>query len=360
MPRVSVVMASYNHAPFIREAMESVLGQTVADLELIVVDDASRDRSNAVIAGVDDPRVRHIPLPQNVGACAAMNTAIDLCTGEFVAVCNSDDIWVKDKLERQLCVIAERSEVGAVFSDVTWINDDGEELEDRQLSHGAGIFAQPNRSRSAWLRTLVEQGNCLCHPSVLIRREVYDRVGTLNNLLRQLPDHDFWLRVLRVYDIHVMPDRLVKFRIHTGNTSAASPVNDRRVRRETFLITKDFFGSLTAEEFYTHFANQSKAPVGMERLLGDKVEYLSKIEQGPDGCLLDVAIDLAYTASRRDGVEIVPALQFQALTGRGTDRPLWHAVKQEAKQRMKRVPGVLYGISVLKAVRWSGKLASRS
>jgi len=359
MPRVSVVMASYNHAPFIREAMESVLRQTIADLELIVVDDASRDGSNAVIAGVDDPRVRHIPLPRNVGACAAMNIAIDLCTGEFVAVCNSDDIWVKDKLECQLRVIAEQPEVGAVFSDVTWINDDGEEIGNRQLSHGAGIFAQPNRSRSAWLRTLVEQGNCLCHPSVLIRREVYARVGTLNNLLRQLPDHDFWLRVLRVYDIHVMPDQLVKFRIHTGNTSATSPVNDRRVRRETFLITKDFFSSLTAKEFYTHFSLPPEAPVGAERLLSDKVAYLSRIEQGPDGCLLDVAIDLAYTASRQDGVEIVPALQFHALTGRGTDRPLWHAVKQEAKQRVKRVPGVLYGITVLKAIRGPGKLMPR-
>lgn len=317
MVRVSVVMPSYNHERFIAQAIGSVLGQTMGDLELVVVDDGSRDNSNAVIAAIDDPRLRHVPLAKNVGACEAMNIAIGHCTGRYIAVCNSDDVWESDKLERQLAVIETMPEVGAVFSDVTWINDDGEKLKGAGLPEFAAVFAQPNRSRYGWIRRLIEAGNCLCHPSVLIRREIYETLGTYDNMLRQLPDLDMWLRVVQAHEIHVMRERLVRFRIHASNTSQQDDVNTRRTWREHVLIANRFFDEVSPENFYRAMGAsdigslQSNDPLTFAR---EKVAYLTKAGGAFGELFLEIGIDMAYRWSRTHGQPLLPALEFQALT----------------------------------------------
>lgn len=317
MVRVSVVMPSYNHERFIAQAIDSILCQTMSDLELVVVDDCSRDNSNAIIASINDPRLRHVALHENVGACEAMNIAISHCTGEYIAVCNSDDVWEKHKLKRQLALIETMPEVGAVFSDVTWINDDGKELKGAELPQFANVFAQPNRSRFGWIRNLIESGNCLCHPSVLIRRKVYDTLGTYNNMLRQLPDLDMWLRVVQAYEIHVMRDRLVRFRIHANNTSQQDNVNTRRTWREHVLIANHFFDEVSPDNFYGAMgvanieALQSMDPATFTR---EKVAYLTKSNCVFRKLFLKIGIDMAYRWSLKHKEPIMSALEFQALT----------------------------------------------
>lgn len=317
MVRVSVIMPSYNHERFIAQAIGSILGQTMSDLELIVVDDRSRDNSNAIIASINDPRLRHVALPENVGACEAMNIAISYCTGEYIAVCNSDDIWEKHKLERQLAVIEPMPEVGALFSDVTWIDDDGEELKGADLPFFATVFAQPNRSRYGWIRHLIEAGNCLCHPSVLIRRHVYDAIGTYNNMLRQLPDLDMWLRLVQAYDIHVIRDRLVRFRIHASNTSQQNDVNTRRTWQEHVLIAKQFFDEVSPDNFYRAMGTScidslnSKDPTTFVR---EKVAYLTRSSCAFRDIFFGIGLDMAYRWSLQNKELAISALEFQTLT----------------------------------------------
>lgn len=98
---VSVIIPSYNRADKIKPAVESVLNQTYADLELIVVDDGSKDNTREVIESIDDPRVRYV-YQENAGACAARNNGINYAKGEYIAFHDSDDIWHKDKLENQM------------------------------------------------------------------------------------------------------------------------------------------------------------------------------------------------------------------------------------------------------------------
>src|ERR1700693_4655545 len=100
-PLVSVIMPSVNHEAFIGSAIASVLCQTMGDLELLIVDDGSRDRSPTVIANMRDKRINFENLEQNRGACEAMNIALRKARGRFIAVCNSDDEWHPDKLELQ-------------------------------------------------------------------------------------------------------------------------------------------------------------------------------------------------------------------------------------------------------------------
>lgn len=252
-PLVSVLIPSYNHAPFVGAAIDSVLAQTYENLQVVIVDDASSDNSGDVIRSKSDERIVRRFLPSNVGACQAMNIGLSMCQGAYIAVCNSDDIWVPAKLEQQLEKFKVGPNLAAVFSDVEWIDELGRPLSSANSPSFEAVFRQPNRSRFTWIRDLIESGNCLCHPSVLIKREVYGTVGTYNNFYRQLPDLDMWLRVLQHYEIFVMPEKLVGFRVHATNTSRPSPTTSNRSINEHRLILVNMMRTITPENFYAAF-----------------------------------------------------------------------------------------------------------
>lgn len=256
VPTVSVVMPSYNHAHFINTAIDSVLNQSFQDLELIIVDDGSRDESASLISKVTDDRVRSIILERNVGACEAMNIAVRESRGRYVAVCNSDDEWHPQKLARQFEFLEKNVGIAAVFSNVVWIDDTGKPLKRMKLPPFASVFKQSNRSRYVWLRDLLSGGNCLCHPSVLLRRQVFENIGLYDNRLRQLPDLDIWIRLLQQYEIFVMSDTLVGFRLHDNNTSAPSPKSSRRSINEHRIILDKTFDEISLENFASAFGTK--------------------------------------------------------------------------------------------------------
>lgn len=223
-PRVSVICASYNHERYVEAAIRSVLAQSFADFELIVVDDGSSDGTAARVASIADPRLSLHVLPRNEGACAAMNHAIRRARGEYVAVLNSDDLFLPGKLERQVAVLDAEPGVGAVFTHPTFIDERGAPLDDAKHKDTV-LLRTRDQPRRAWLRQLFREGNCLCHPSVLIRRRVYDDVGLLEPAMAQLPDLDLWVRVLQRFEIRVLAEPYVAFRIrdNQANASAARP-----------------------------------------------------------------------------------------------------------------------------------------
>ena len=224
VPRISVICASYNHERYVEAAIRSVLAQSFSDFELIVVDDGSSDGTARRVAAIADPRVSLHVLPRNEGACAAMNHAIRRARGEFVAVLNSDDLFLPGKLERQVAVLDAEPDVAAVFTHPTFIDDRGTPLEDD--AHKDTVLVRTrDQPRRDWLRQLFRTGNCLCHPSVLIRRRVYDEVGLLEPAMAQLPDYDLWVRVLLRHEIRVIAEPLVAFRVrdNQANASAARP-----------------------------------------------------------------------------------------------------------------------------------------
>lgn len=257
MSLISVILPSYNHERYVEEAIASVLAQTHADLELIIIDDASTDGSRAVIDGFGDQRIRRHYLPANVGGAAVLNHGIALARGDLIAICNSDDAWYSDKLTQQVAILQEHAAISAVFSDVDWIDGAGNRLA---ASFGwlTGSFTHANRSSGQWLRRLIEEGNCLCHPSILIRRGVYDELGPYSPWLRQLPDMEMWLRLLQRHSIFVMADRLVKFRWHSQNTSQPDAATMRRSINEHRLITRQFFEHVPAEVYFSAFGRLSE------------------------------------------------------------------------------------------------------
>jgi glycosyltransferase involved in cell wall biosynthesis/septal ring factor EnvC (AmiA/AmiB activator) len=240
MPKVSVVMASYNHEKYVAETIESVLSQTYQDFEFIITDDGSSDKTVEVIKRFADPRIKLFCFSNNQGACAAINNCLKEAKGEYIAVINSDDAWLPDKLEKQVIFLDEHPETGAVFSYAQFIDDCGNDLGYEHIY--SQIFIQPNRTRFEWLRHFFLSGNCLCHPSVLIRKHCYNEVGFYDERFAQLPDFDFWIRLCMKYDIFIMPENLVKFRLRQNqeNASGNTPKNNSRVTLEWSQILKNY------------------------------------------------------------------------------------------------------------------------
>ncbi|MBB5754947.1 glycosyltransferase [Prosthecomicrobium pneumaticum] len=271
MADVSVIVPSYNHAAFVAEAIEGVLRQTAPVREVVVVDDGSTDGSLERLRALRDERIRLVVHECNRGGAEALNTGIRETAGDLIAICNSDDVWEPDKIERQLRALDRDGEAAAVFSDVTWIDGDGAPGDPGRAFRS--VFDQPDRSRAGWLRRFVEEGNCLCHPSVLIRRGAYQRVGLYDNRYRQLPDYELWLRLVQHFEIAVMPDRLVRFRLH-DNTSRPSPATSSRTLNESADILEALFLRLPCEDFFAAFGTLRSPHDPAFDLACEKVLYL--------------------------------------------------------------------------------------
>ncbi len=228
-PLVSVVIPAYNHERFIGPAMDSVLGQTLGDLELIIVDDGSTDDTAAVIKGYDDPRVSYT-WQENRDAFNTINRGMGMARGEFVAILNSDDIYTPDRLE---VLVNHARETGAdcIISDVIPISDDGDEFTDPDF--GWNQWHQRNRAfyfEQDDLYAGFLQGNLMVTTSNLfMTREAQQKVGEFCSL-RYLHDYDYIFRMMLAHPggVHYLDDRkLLYYRIHSGNTLGEAAIKGR-------------------------------------------------------------------------------------------------------------------------------------
>ena len=128
LPALTVVVTGFNQESSIRGAIESVLNQTFADFELIIVDDCSTDNSKQVIQSYTDPRIKAFFLCPNQGMGVAFNYSVKQASGEYLARIDSDDFWALDKLEKQLAYMETHKETGACFSWVKVIDENENEI----------------------------------------------------------------------------------------------------------------------------------------------------------------------------------------------------------------------------------------
>lgn len=260
-PVISVVMATYNHAPYVAEAIESVLQQRGVDFEFLIADDGSTDATVQVVESIRDSRIRFVPHRTNRGACIVTNELIERASGEFIALINSDDSWVDtDKLAFQLDVMQGDPMLGASFGRARFVDRRGRRIRKSTLPFGTA-FDQENRSQGEWFRYFFEFGNCICHPTMLIRRRCYAEVGAYNNNLRQLPDLDMWVRLLKRYPIHISEREMINFRVLPGESaSSQTDANSVRIMNEHYLIAESFFDNVGAQLLKDGFADLLRYP----------------------------------------------------------------------------------------------------
>jgi len=268
MPRVSVVLPSYNHEKYVRECIQSVLDQTYQDFEIVITDDGSTDGTVNVIKEFADPRIQLYTHAENKGACTAANNCIQKAAGEYIAVLNSDDAWEPTKLEKQVKYLDSHPEIGAVFTKVTFVDEAGNMLGPEDYKNFY-IFEKENRSRYEWLKFFFSSGNCLCHPSVLIRKKCYDEVGLYDERMANIPDQDMWVRLCLKYDIHILNEKLVRFRIPADKSSASAdkPSTHIRLSFEYIHILNHYLAINDREIFLKIFPEAEKYGVVEEEYI---------------------------------------------------------------------------------------------
>ena len=221
-PKVSVILPTYNRAGILKKSIQSVLNQSFYDLELIVVDDCSSDNTQSLISSVKDERLIYIKTPSNAGAAGARNFGIKHAAGEYIAFEDSDDIWHKDKLEKQLGLMDEHPECGMCYHKIAYdmgTNEHGQSLvailpdESVPLAKKSGeIFPQ-----------LLFENLCGC-PSMMIRRTALEQTGCFDEDLKALEDYDLALRLSELYPVCFVDEILVDSSFSLTGVSG-SPVN---------------------------------------------------------------------------------------------------------------------------------------
>lgn len=253
-PKVSVILTSYNHAAYVAAAIESVLNQTFADFELLIVDDGSRDNSREGIKTFNDPRIKTFLYEENRGSNIAIREALNSARGKYIAVHHSDDLWTFDKLEKQVAFLDANKNYAACFTWVSFIDEQGNSKELDAEDNYRNVFDKDNRSRAEWLNYFFYNANCLCHPSVMIRRDVYEKYKLLDMYgLWQLPDYLMWIRLCFHAEIFILPERLTKFRLRRTrqeNTSAASYDKLIRADLEFYFIAQEFADNFKDDKFF--------------------------------------------------------------------------------------------------------------
>jgi glycosyltransferase involved in cell wall biosynthesis len=216
---VSVVIPTYNRAPLLGRTLESVLAQEHRPLEVVVVDDASEDDTRSVLlaerrrfarAGAT---LRIQVLDRNSGSAVARNTALGLCSGSYVAFLDSDDVWHPRFLSTVVDVLDRHPDCAVAFSGHLGIDIDGRLVpRDEPEALGPG--------REGVLRTPFEQFMRtfpFTTTSTLVRRRVFDEVGTFDETLRLWQDADLWLRIAKRFDFAYTTEPLAYYRLHEGN-----------------------------------------------------------------------------------------------------------------------------------------------
>jgi glycosyltransferase involved in cell wall biosynthesis len=208
-PLISVVMPVRNAEAFLDAAIASIRAQTHQALELIVVDDGSSDRTPEILerhAG-EDPRLRCLT-QGTIGIVAALNCGIGQAAGAYVARMDADDIARPDRLARQLDVLSRHPAAALVGSSYQVIDRRGRALRTVHLP------TAPDE-----IRARLATGNCIAHPTVLLRRQALDAVGLYRAAFRHCEDYDLWLRLAERYELLGIDEPLLLYREHPGQVT---------------------------------------------------------------------------------------------------------------------------------------------
>ena len=223
-PKVSVVIPTYNRGWVLREAIDSVLAQDYTDYELIVVDDGSTDNTRKIL----DSYGRDIIVLQqpNKGVSAARNRGIAESRAQLVALLDSDDIWLPQKLTRQVAFFKSNPEALICQTEETWVRN-GVRVNPKKRHHKfSGMIFEPSLAL------------CLVSPSaVMIRKTLFDTVGLFDESLPACEDYDLWLRVSCRYPVFLIDEPLIiKHGGHEDQLSKAAGLDKYRIQSLTKIV----------------------------------------------------------------------------------------------------------------------------
>lgn len=244
-PKVSIVIPCYNAEKFIAEALKSVFSQTFTDYEVIVVNDASTDRSRDIISHYAD-KIKLINLEVNGGEAHARNKALKEASGLYISFLDADDIWRPEKLAKQVSYLDSHPEVGFVYSNGTCF----------KVEKGAKVFVREFKlSFDGDVFKELFWSNFVPGHTPMVRKTILDQVGYYDEavqLKRAATDYDLWLRIARVTNFGHISELLADYRLHESNMLGLS--------YENVLLSYQYI----YEKFYSIFPD-TKERIGLTR-----------------------------------------------------------------------------------------------
>jgi glycosyltransferase involved in cell wall biosynthesis len=218
MKKISVIIPIYNGEKYITETIQSIISQTYPIFEIIVINDGSTDGSLQIIENISKEFSNVIILNQkNSGPAAARNNGIRNSSGEYIAFCDADDIWVPDKIEKQMKIF-QNTDVRLVYSG----------MKSFGFTNDTFLYNGKNSARNLFKQ------NYIPNSSVVLHKSVIEKVGLLyesKSFFSIDEDYQYWLRIVHVFAFDLVPEPLLRYRIHDHQISKGSKKSYQRLVR---------------------------------------------------------------------------------------------------------------------------------
>jgi glycosyltransferase involved in cell wall biosynthesis len=205
--KVSVILPTYNRARYIGDSIRSVISQTYTNIEIIVVDDGSNDDSGKIISSFQDSRIKYF-YQENQGRSVARNYALRIARGEYITFQDSDDLYLSNKIELQVNYLDTHPETAMVYTSAYCIDGEGITLNYKYEATVSGFIYK----KIAFFLPVT-----ITLPTVMARREVFDKVGGFDEKMHRFEDTDMWRRISKCYKIDAMHEYTCKLRTHEDN-----------------------------------------------------------------------------------------------------------------------------------------------
>lgn len=259
---VSVIMTAYNSEKYIKESIESVLSQTHQNIQFIIVNDGSTDKTEDIIKSFSDTRIEYYSLSENSHIAHATNVGFSKIRGDFVAIMDSDDLWHPLKLEKQLMFLKENPQHNGCF---TWVNliDENSIDQSTSLPQLKELYSSSTDTREDWLRFFFFYGNRLNNPSSLVAAHTIKEIGNHNEFYIQATDFEWWVRFTKKYSFGIIQEPLTQYRRilqNDASVSSSSESHNTRFYNEYMHIRYHFFDDMDDELFIRTFQSCFRNP----------------------------------------------------------------------------------------------------
>ena len=224
-PLVSVLMPVRNGMPWLEDALCSLRGQTLKNIEILVLEDGSTDESPRLLAGWPDPRVRIIPTG-GIGIGGALNVGLREARAPYVARQDADDVSLASRLERQVDLLQRHAHVDLVGCTAEYIDALGRSIDNpwvQTIRRQQDVAVTPQQ-----IRDLMPLTCCLTHGSIVVRTDLLRRAGGYNPTASPAEDYDLWLRLLPDARFAKLPERLYLYRVHENQATTVARPNQIR------------------------------------------------------------------------------------------------------------------------------------
>lgn len=219
---ISICIPTFNSELYLTETIESIINQTYKNIEIIIGDNASTDRTLDLIRQYSnkDPRVSYYQNDTNIGYSKNCNKLISLSKGDYVAIYHSDDVYDHSIIEKQVSILNLDPSLLGVFTSYTCIDENGSNIENVYYPiEPTNYLLSVNLDR--YIRIILEKGSsCFCCPTSMIRRKIYLELNGYDETKKYIEDQDMWARILLNGNLGIINQKLVKYRIHSAQGSS--------------------------------------------------------------------------------------------------------------------------------------------